>query len=177
MKRLYFIRHGLSTANKKTIVSGRTNHRLATEGKEQAKIAGQKAKNLKIDLIVSSPQSRALQTAKIFAKEINYPVKKIRANSLFVERDFGDFEGRRGWLKPEDLEAIYNQGINGSESDIDLLKRAEEAFEWLESLPADNILVVSHGSFGRTLRKVLVTESDFHERIPNAEIVCWVEND
>lgn len=176
MKRLYFLRHGLSTANKRTILSGSTNHRLSAEGREQAKLAGQKAKNLSIDLIVSSTQSRALQTAKIFAKEIGYPIKKIVTNSLFVERDFGDYEGYKGLLPPEILKDIFENGGKGSESDADLLKRAKEAFAWLKAQSADSILVVSHGSFGRSLRKLAKADHDFHERIANAELVCWIED-
>lgn len=177
MKRLYFIRHGLSIGNKKGIVSGgQSNHALTKEGKEQAKLAGQGAKSLGIDLIVSSTQLRALQTAKFVAKEIGYPVKNIVANSLLVERDFGEYEGVTRLLRPEELEAIFQKGVKGSENDVALIKRAEEAFAWIESLPAKNILVVSHGSFGRCLRKVCVAEHDFEERIPNAEIVCWIED-
>ncbi len=174
MKKLYFMRHGLSTANKRTIVSGRSNHWLSPEGREQAKLAGQKAKGLHIDLIVCSTQTRALQTAKIFAKEIGYPVKKIVVNSLLVERDFGDYEGTRGLITDKVMEAIYEYGDGGSESDKAILKRAEEAFNWISSLGAKSILVVSHGSFGRALRKVAKTEHDYEERIANAELACWI---
>lgn len=171
MKKLYYIRHGLSEANKLGVFGGREDHPLSKEGLRQAKLAGQKAKNLKIDLVVSSTQSRALNTAKIVAKEIGYPIQKIGANSLLVERDFGDLEGKP-YVPPDD--PLFHSAI-GMESDEDLIARAEEALEWLESLNDENILVVSHGAFGRALRKVIKADSDFHERIPNAEIICWID--
>ena len=65
MKKLYFIRHGLSEGNVQEIWSGSTDTPLHTEGRAQAKAAGQKAKKLKIDLVVSSPMSRAKETAEI----------------------------------------------------------------------------------------------------------------
>ncbi len=176
MKKLYYVRHGLSTGNEASIVSGgKSDHPLAQEGKRQAKLAGQKAKDLNIDLIVSSTQTRAFQTAKIISKEIGYPVDEIQVNSILVERDYGDYEGHEGTLSPEILNEIYNKGIGGSESNKDLRARAEEAFKWISSLKADNILVVSHGSFGRVFRQICISEYDFEEKIPNAEIVCWIE--
>ena len=162
----------MSTANKQGIWSGRTDHPLAKEGQEQALLAGQKAKNLNIDLVVSSTQRRAYDTAKIMAKQIDYPIKKIMVNSLLVERDFGELETKKAYLTTVEM---HKANILGFETDDMLIKRAEEAFEWLESLGGKNILVVSHGSFGRALRKVAVAEHDFLESIPNAEIVCWVE--
>lgn len=173
MKRLYFIRHGLSEANKLGVFGGRGDHALSAEGKKQAKTAGQMAKNLKIDLIVSSTQSRAKHTAEIIAGVIGYPTEKIVTNKLIVERDFGALEGKP-WTDPRKLDL---NTIAGLESDEALLKRAEEAYEWLKEQIADNILVVSHGAFGRALRKIVLPKHDYHERIMNAEVVCWVEDD
>lgn len=171
MKKLYFVRHGFSEGNKAGVYSGRSNHPLTKQGEDQAKKAGQAAKDLGIDLIISSTQLRALETAKFIANKIGYPVDKIDANSLLVERDFGDLEGKPGSMSTEDL---HKAEINGFETDDMLLKRAEEAFELIQSLPQDNIMVVSHSSFGRSLRKVVLSDHDFHERIENAQILEWL---
>src|SRR5580765_3395811 len=89
MKHLYFVRHGLSENNKLSIFSGQTESPLADEGREQARQAGQQAKDLHIDHIISSPLSRAHETAQIIAREIGYPEDKIEVSSLLVERHFG----------------------------------------------------------------------------------------
>lgn len=150
------------------LIAGRTETPLTAEGRAQAKLTGQKAKTLNIDAIASSPQGRALQTARIIAKEIGYPAKEIHVSNLLMERDFGAMEGKP-WSPDLNLD-----GIADIESVDTLLSRARLALEWLESLPVDNILIISHGSFGRALSSLL-TEDSFHdsERLKNAEIHHW----
>lgn len=178
MKKLYFIRHGLSEANKLGVFGGSTDSKLTPEGRKQAKIAAQKAKDLGIDYIVCSPLSRAHETAKIIAKEIGYPINKIHINSLFTERSFGALEGTP-WSPDLNLD-----GMSDIETVDSLLKRAKLALEFLHTLDAQNILVVSHGTFGRAMRSLLFPEKIFYnktyggsntDKFPNAEINIWIE--
>lgn len=176
MKRLYFVRHGQSTLNLSGHFAGATEAPLTTLGRHQAKAAGKMAKTLAIDTIISSPMERALETAGIIANEIGYPKAKIIVNKLFVERDFGGLEGEP-WSPDLDLD-----GISDIETVDTILERASLALEFLHTLKDDNILVVSHGAFGRALRSIIHPNHAFHNRtsnagdgIPNAEIVCWIE--
>lgn len=171
MKKLYFIRHGQSEMNTRNLWAGVTNTPLTDEGRRQAKAAGYAAKDLGIDLIVSSPLVRAHETAKIVAKEIGYPGEKILINSLLIERNFGELEG-----KPYDPD-LNLDGFSDLEVDDALVARAHLALKWINSHQADHILVVSHGSFGRALRSMLKAEYPMShpEKLKNAEIVCWVE--
>ena len=174
MKKLYFIRHGLSEMNIEGRWSGTSETPLTTEGKKQAKTAGRQAKGLDIDYIVCSPLSRALETAQIIAKEIGYPIEKIHTNNLFIERHWGELEGKK-WDPDLNLD-----GIVDIETRDTILERARQAIEFLKTLKAHNILVVSHGSFGRAMRHHLTEEqyenqrSSESARIPNAEIVQWI---
>ncbi len=173
MKKLYFLRHGQTEMNVAGIYAGIIETPLTSEGKRQAKKAGRAAKGLGIDLIVASPLSRALETARIVAKEIGYSSKNIKASPLLIERFFGVMEGR-----PVNPEQTY-QDIEGIEDDDTLVQRAHSALGWINSLPADHILIVSHGSFGRALRSILKEEYPMShpERINNAELLCWIEED
>ncbi|MBI1857472.1 histidine phosphatase family protein [Candidatus Saccharibacteria bacterium] len=175
--KLYFVRHGLSEMNKQQLFAGSTDTPLAQEGKEQAKQAGKQARDLAIDLIVSSPLSRAHQTAKIIAKEINYPVKNIKINPLLTERHFGELEGKL-WAPDMDLDGIVDIELVDT-----VLNRAKLAYEWLKNQDSNNILVVSHGSFGRALRSILVENQPYYNRshgginingITNAQIYQWL---
>ncbi len=171
MKHLYFVRHGLSEANKAGLRAGKhTETPLAPEGREQARQAGEQAKKLNIDLIISSPQSRAHDTAKIIAEIIGYPVDRIELNSLFVERDLGVLEGKP-WHPDLNID-----GFADVETTDTLIERMHLAHEFLRAIPHDNVLIVSHGAIGRGLRHV------FHPEIPfapspsfkNAEIIKLV---
>ena len=167
MKKLYFMRHGLTEMNVAGVWSGTTETALTSEGREQAKLAGKQAKSLNIDTIVCSTLGRAKETAEIVAKAMGYPLDKIVHSSLLIERHFGVLEGQP--YKPD-----FNfDGIADVETTDTLIHRARLALEWIESLDGETILVVSHGSLGRALRHAV------HEHIPfegagkfnNAEII------
>lgn len=175
MKKLYFIRHGLSEMNKSGHFAGIIDTPLTNEGRDQAKKAGQNIQRLKIDLIVSSPLSRARETAEILAKQIGYPRDKILLSDLLVERDWGDLEGSPH-IYIHDLDEVPN-----AETSEQLLERAEKALRYLESLEPNNILVVSHGTFGRALRHHIIEDLPFVNKagdksisLPNGEVICWV---
>jgi uncharacterized phosphatase len=153
------------------VYSGATDTPLTDDGRAQAKKAGQAAKDLNIDLIVSSPLSRALETAQIVAREISYPVEEIITHNDLVERHFGKLEGEPWPLgKPFDADL-------GVETDEALLIRAQRVLDWINRVPGDHVLIVAHGAIGRAIRSILKTEFPMShpEYLPNAEIVCWVE--
>lgn len=172
MKKLYFIRHGLSVLNVKGLYAGRTETPLTKEGKQQSKIAGLAARKLNIDLIVSSPMNRALETARIIANEINYPTHRIITDNRLVERDFGILEAM-----PWSPDHSYQYKLQyGAENDKQLLKRTQEFLKWLKTQKAENILIVGHGASGRALRSLI--KKDFPMSSPrpltNAVIYEWI---
>lgn len=170
MKQLYFVRHGLSEMNKLGVYAGRADTPLTETGRQQAKTAGEQARNLTMDCVVASPLKRALETAQIIAKEIDYPEERIIINNLLTERDFGSMEGKP-WGLDADLE-----GKPGVESVDELYQRALRAYSWLHSLEHHSILVVSHGSFGEALRAIISAEngSQFPDDLHNATIYQWL---
>lgn len=170
MTHLYFVRHGLSELNAAGRIAGVTDTPLVNEGRKQAKLAGKAAKKLGIEYVISSPLSRAHETAKIIAKEIGYPEEKIEINPLFIERNFGEREGQP-YIPDFDYDSISN-----AEKTHELLSRAEQCVKYLHSLPYNKILVVSHGSTGRALRHHLFEDQPFHLPIKykSAELVEWI---
>ena len=149
IQHLYFCRHGLSEGNKAGVFSGHTDTPLTAQGREQARLAGQHAKSLQIDHIIASPLSRAHDTARIIANQIGYPEDKIELNSLIMERDFGSLEGTT-WSPDFNVD-----GIADVETHESLKKRVQLAYDYIQSLPAHNVLVVSHGATGRMFRHVV----------------------
>lgn len=124
MKRLFFVRHGLSIMNETGFFSGRTETNLSPTGIVQAVNAGQKMKDFKIDLIISSPMKRTVHTAELIAEQINYPISKIQINDLFIERDFGPLEG-----------SYYFPNLKehpGVETEDEIQNRANKAYIYLK---------------------------------------------
>lgn len=172
MKQLYFIRHGESVGNAEGWYAGRIDTPLTEKGRQQAQAAGRKAKQegMNFDLIISSPLSRALDTARIVAEEVGYPLDKIQSNPMLIERNYGQMGG-----KPWQADVDFDNVIDAESSD-ELLARAKEVIAWLHQIEEDKVLIVCHGSIGRAIRFHLLDEEvhDLEGRIANAEIVQWL---
>jgi broad specificity phosphatase PhoE len=168
VRKLFFIRHGESQMNVKGYRSGHTNTPLTKLGRQQAKLAGQQARNHDIDIIVCSPLSRAHDTAKIAAREMGLDESSIHISSLLIERHYGRFEAQ-----PYDPEIKIN-GFSDVESWDEMTKRAQLALKWIKSLDGHNVLVASHGAIGRAMRSLLMPKYNHKERIANAELVRWI---
>ncbi len=87
MKHITLIRHAKSSW-KDTNLSD-FDRPLNKRGKTDAPVMGKRLANKKLypDLIISSPAKRAFATARIIAKEIGYPVKKISLNEGIYEAE------------------------------------------------------------------------------------------
>ena len=87
---LYVIRHGETAWNKVRRLQGQTDIPLAEEGIRLAKETGIGMKDIPIDLVISSPLQRALQTADCITEGRNIP---ILTDERIQEISFGDWEG------------------------------------------------------------------------------------
>ena len=87
---LYVIRHGETAWNKVRRLQGQTDIPLAEEGIRLAKETGIGMKDILIDLVISSPLQRALQTAECITEGRNIP---ILTDERIQEISFGDWEG------------------------------------------------------------------------------------
>ncbi len=167
MKQLYFVRHGESEFNKAHKWTGSTDSPLTEKGHDQAKKAGKnlREQGLAVDIILSSPLTRAHQTAHHIASALEYPPENIKLHSSLVERSFGDLEGRKDLVTATRylLDESAIDDFPNVESLEALQKRADQMLEELHKLPHDTILVVGHGAFGRALRRS-VAKKPLHVR-------------
>jgi broad specificity phosphatase PhoE len=157
MQKIYFVRHGESQANLLKLFAGQTETPLTSEGKHQAYSAGRSIKKgaIKIDKIVSSTLTRARDSAEIIAEEIGYPIEEIISSFLFLERDYGILENspRSEFFSSHSYEDLDN--VPGVETIEQLHKRAKKAYKFLKSLEEDNILIVGHSGFFKSLVGVI----------------------
>jgi broad specificity phosphatase PhoE len=162
MKHLYYARHGESLVNVRNIFAtklGTVNDLGLTElGKQQALAAGSQAsaEGLKIDLMISSPSPRALETANILARQLQYPVDAIELSELFLEIQYGSLEGTawQAWWEAGNTYADLSK-FPGSETIEVLQARANQALMYIQGLSAESVLIVSHSAFGRALRRAV----------------------
>jgi len=161
--KIYFVRHG-STDSLEKKVSQPDNEPLNENGKRQAKELGKRFLNTELDLVISSPHTRALETAKEIKDE-------VVANKLFVEvKKPKEVVGKS---KEEDevkniLKKIGEMYLidptwhySDEENFEDLKKRGIEALEFLKSQNKESVLVVSHANFIALLVGLMLFGSDY----------------
>lgn len=187
----FFMRHAESIGNGKNILSSypeKFNNPLTEKGVEQAKNSAKKIKDKKINLIISSPLLRAKETAKIIAKEINYPIEKIEYNQNIREIDWGKLNGGSvtDWFNfwDEKLKSFtpgtidymlrkYKTPIPDGESYIQISNRV---FDFVKEINKryqnKNILIISHGAPLKAIENILLSDFDLNEQriFNNAEI-------
>lgn len=152
MNQLYFVRHGESEANAAKVWSPYDSP-LTDLGRWQATAAGTDAscKGLRFDRIISSPQPRAVETARLIADELDYK-QPIETWQLLTERNWGDLAGQPEHHYYEKGGSL--QGLNAlpTVEHIEAVqKRASDVLSMVHQLQAQSVLLVGHGDFARAL--------------------------
>lgn len=146
---LILLRHAQSVGNAKGILQGQSDFPLNETGVQQAKALARRwiKEQRHFDCIISSPLSRARQTAEIIAAALEAP---LRLDENWMERNNGQIAGlrpeeadQRG-LRPEFTHLYQPVGLEG-ESQWELFLRAGRAVQDLLHQPPGEYLVVSHG--------------------------------
>ncbi len=88
--KIYLIRHGVTDQNKKRCLQGRSDIELNEDGRELARKTAEGLKDVKYDLIFTSPLKRAYETAEIIKRDRKIPL--IPREEL-LEISFGAYEG------------------------------------------------------------------------------------
>ena len=127
--KIYIIRHGETDMNKLGVMQGRRNTPLNDKGRELAVLSGQGMKGLRFDHCVSSPLSRAHETAEIILKESGNDIP-IETDERLLEIDFGEMEGKRFPEMGKAGELFYNDpfsfpGFKGGETIEDVCRRTQ----------------------------------------------------
>jgi probable phosphoglycerate mutase len=131
-ERLYIVRHGRTEASARMAYSGRADIALTAEGREQARAAGELLTGAGIDAIVSSPLSRAADTARAIAAATGAP---LQIDERLTEIDYGGFEGldreaalaRVGPAFQAWRDDPFGAPVDGMEPLADALERARAA--------------------------------------------------
>ena len=140
------IRHGQTDWNAQRRLQGSTDIPLNDVGRGQARDAVEVLAGCDWDAVVSSPLSRAAETADLIAAGLGLTVAR-RVPDL-TERSFGPAEGMQDG--PE-LDALRTpDGFRGAEEEDEAAGRGLAALEALaEEFRGGRVLVVTHGSLLR----------------------------
>lgn len=154
------LRHGESVGNAESRWQGQADFPLTDVGREQAKALAErwKREKVKFDFVISSPLSRARETAEIIAAQLGLLVE---FDPLWLERDNGEFAGltahevRSNFSHPEFTTPYDSVGMDG-EGDWELFLRAGQALHDLLKREPARYLIVSHGGLLNQLMHAIV---------------------
>lgn len=138
-------RHGQTEWNALKKVQGKADIELNKNGIEQANNIKVILKNENIDLIVCSPLTRAMQTAKIINNGRNLP---IVFDERLSERNFGEFEGMSNTDFDYESFWSYKQNIEYQKAE-NIREFFQRVYSFLDDIHLKyknkRILLVAHG--------------------------------
>ena len=162
--RLYMIRHGETSMNRRKVLQGRSDLPLSEEGILQAEEAGAffRSSGISFSEIWSSPLIRAVQTAELIAGE----GAEIRRDERLLEMDYGPYEGAALTPPPPEIMAFFSDFVNNPAPDgmEQLSEVVERTGHFLKSLAEKgtgdgNVLISTHAIALKGLLENLTPDS------------------
>ena len=158
--KIYFTRHGLTEYNKERRIQGLLDSPLTLEGKEKAKEVGARLKDEGIEIIYSSDQKRAMDSAKIINEALKLDIisdRRLREVSMLSHEGMTWAESVATDPDREDLimqrPDLFNEG--GIYPYRDALEDAIAFIFELIKTNYEKVLVMTHGSKLRVITTVL----------------------
>ncbi|MBQ8431561.1 MAG: histidine phosphatase family protein [Clostridia bacterium] len=172
---LYVARHGQTEWNVQGRICGVTDVALTEEGRAQADALAKEVMKTSVDLIISSPLGRALETARIVSERCGIP---MQTDARLVEHNYGTHEGIH-----RDDAAFWEVKSNPAcrhpmgESAFDVAHRIYGFLDEIkETYAHKSILLVTHGGLCRILRTYfcnMTNEELLHYQKENAKLEIY----
>ena len=187
---IYVVRHGETNGNLRGVLQGWTDEPLNDKGRELAIITAKALSDVKFDVAISSPLSRAYETCEIMLRENKNEVPEIITDKRLREIYFGEWENLgitkdNFEIPDENFNVFYSnpfllKNTYSGETVYDVCNRTGDFYRELISNPEYNdktILLTTHGFALRCLlRQVYDDKSDFwHGKIPDNCAVNIIE--
>ena len=173
--RLYVTRHGQTQWNALNKVLGRTDVPLDETGQAQADALARSLAGEPIDLVLTSPLQRTVQTGAAVANALGIPAQT--ADEL-IEMNFGIYEGvQRSDPVYQTAKAQYFARYPEGESFLDIAARIYPFLRRLPSqYPGKNILLVTHNGICRVIHSYFepMTNDEFRTfALPNCALMRY----
>ena len=169
---LYVARHGQTTWNEQNKVCGITDVDLTDKGKEQAKTLASVVDSKKIDLVISSPLKRAIETSRIVSDMCNIPME---IDKRLIEQNYGIYEGvdRNNEDFLNNKRHFAYKYPNG-ESMMQVAYRVYGLLdEIIDKHKGKNVLLICHGGVCRIINtyfRDMTNEEFFNYNLGNGEL-------
>lgn len=175
--KIFLFRHAESYDNANDYFSGRRDYGLSEQGRKDAKKLRDELEDKKIELIVTSPMKRCLETI-----DIAFPEKEktqVIHDGDLVERAYGIFQGKKHDELPWYLELVkrltyrsYFFPPPGGESFRTVWKRVTPAIKRIELLVKEekkNVAICAHHNSMRPIRAHFERKSTAYMLLHNSK--------
>lgn len=168
MTTIGFVRHGITSWNKEKRAQGSADIPLHEEGIETARKIAERLAGEKWNVIYSSPQLRARQTAEIIQEKL--PHAELRFDDRLREVSGGEIEGTT------EEERLAKWGENWRELDLGMeltekvVERGLSFIEDLRGVGESHVLIVSHGGFILNLLRALTPDREYGRVLNNTSL-------
>lgn len=166
---LMTIRHGLTELNRDKRVGGRIDVPLIDEGRAQAREAAQRFAGTPLDVVITSPLRRSIETAELVT---GWSRDRLEVDEGCIERSFGAMEGMDPAEVPVRFPHVrylrighigYSLNPPGGESFEALHERAQRFLDGvLARHPGERGAVFSHQNFLQQMHGVIRGQDPFH---------------
>jgi len=152
MKHVYFVRHGQTQKNLQHIHQGH-DEPLTEVGKEQVRVVAEYFKDKQIDTLITSPFTRAMESASIIGGVLNLPLIQADCVKEFVRPE--PLYGRAHYSPATALYLLqlYLNRNNphwdnyGAENMFHIRNRILDTRRLIAEQPGERIVVVSHAIY------------------------------
>lgn len=175
----YIMRHGESESNVNGVIDcdGISTNHLTENGKDQV-VKSAKLIEDKIDLIVTSPFVRTIETGKILSDEFGV-IEQI-VDVRLKEFNLGIFDGKDiNEYREKYKDVNIDTRVEGGETHRELMQRTLSAWMDLEkNFKGKNIVIVTHGATGWILEQALslATDTDINKEMDAHGPGYWLPN-
>lgn len=166
---IYVMRHGETVWNAIGKIQGRSQNRLSKNGIKQVEDSAKTLQNERIDLILTSPLMRTMQTTNIMNKVLK---TKVLKDERLIEIDKGKLTGRMKESLTEEEWRVRKENPKqlGMETYKEIENRVEDFLNYVKNDLADlNVLIVTHEVVARKIESILRANEDL-PLFKNAEI-------
>lgn len=175
MTLLYLVRHGETDWNLAKRIQGSTDIPLNDTGRAQATATGKLLARREWDRIVSSPLSRAVETAKLIGAEVG--IDEVETLPTIVERAYGEAEGLNAQELAERFPLVHSGldggDVPGREERAEVAARAIPALiAYADAHPGQKVIVATHGGVIRAVLNTVAAGDESHrgEQVTNGSI-------
>lgn len=164
---IYIIRHGETQANKDGLLQGWLDTDLNEFGVELAKQTGKALKDVKFDVVFTSPLIRATHTAQLLV-ESNEKDAPIIVDERIKEVNMGSWQGmpiKSEEISQEECALFFKdpwkfKGFPGGENLYQLCERTQDFLLELAAKNYETVLVSTHGAALRAMLNCLYEDKE-----------------